>query len=84
MIERPAFTPFRSNLVTGRSVLMGNSTVRLSYCAATTDSGLYRDADGDQCVYVESGEGTDVHGDHPGQGRARVLPFRRLERGHTI
>jgi len=45
------------DLVTGRTVLMGNSTVRLSYVAATEDSGLYRDADGDLCVYVESGRG---------------------------
>jgi homogentisate 1,2-dioxygenase len=49
--------PEGGDLVTGRSVLMGNSTVRLSYCAATDDSGLYRDADGDLCVYVESGRG---------------------------
>jgi homogentisate 1,2-dioxygenase len=49
--------PEGGDLVTGRSVLMGNSTVRLSYCAATADSGLYRDADGDLCVYVESGQG---------------------------
>jgi homogentisate 1,2-dioxygenase len=49
--------PEGDDLVTGRSVLMGNSSVRLSYAAATEDSGLYRDADGDLCVYVESGHG---------------------------
>src|SRR5258705_10790991 len=32
--------PMGDDLVTGRSVLMGNSSVRLSYCAATEDSGL--------------------------------------------
>jgi homogentisate 1,2-dioxygenase len=44
-------------LPTGRSVLMGNSSVRLSYDVRTDDSGLYRDSDGDLCVYVESGAG---------------------------
>ena len=45
------------DVVNGRTVLMGNSTVRLSYVAATEDSPLYRDADGDLCLYVESGRG---------------------------
>ncbi len=45
------------DLVTGRTVLMGNSSVRISYAAADLDSGLYRDSDGDLLVYVESGTG---------------------------
>jgi homogentisate 1,2-dioxygenase len=49
--------PLGGDLVTGRTVLMGNATVRLSYVAAEADSPLYRDADGDLCVYVESGAG---------------------------
>jgi homogentisate 1,2-dioxygenase len=49
--------PVGDDVVTGRSVLMGNSTVRISYCAAESDSGLYRDADGDILLYVESGRG---------------------------
>jgi homogentisate 1,2-dioxygenase len=49
--------PVGDDVVTGRTVLMGNSTVRISYCAAVEDSPLYRDADGDLCVYVESGRG---------------------------
>jgi homogentisate 1,2-dioxygenase len=49
--------PTGDDLVTGRTVLMGNSSVRLSYAAATGDSGLYRDSDGDLLVYVESGRG---------------------------
>ena len=48
------------DLVTGRTVLMGNASVRLSYVAALEDSPLYRDADGDLCVYVESGRGRPV------------------------
>jgi homogentisate 1,2-dioxygenase len=49
--------PVGDDVVTGRSVLLGNSSVRISYCAATSDSGLYRDGDGDLLVYVESGTG---------------------------
>ena len=49
--------PTGSSLVDGRTVLMGNSSVRISYAAADVDSGLYRDSDGDLLVYVESGTG---------------------------
>jgi homogentisate 1,2-dioxygenase len=49
--------PTGDDVVTGRSLLMGNASVRLSYAAATEDSGLYRDSDGDLLVYVESGSG---------------------------
>src|SRR4051794_31162553 len=42
-------------LPAGRSVLMGNSDVRISYEVRSGDSGLYRDSDGDLLVYVESG-----------------------------
>jgi len=43
------------DLVTGRRLLMGNDDVRLLYAAATEASPLYRDAVGDECVYIESG-----------------------------
>lgn len=49
--------PTGGDLVTGRHVLMGNSSVRISYVAAVVDSPLYRDSDGDLLVYVESGTG---------------------------
>ena len=49
--------PTGGDLVTGRHVLMGNSSVRISYAAAVVDSPLYRDSDGDLLVYVESGTG---------------------------
>src|SRR3954454_2375483 len=39
--------PSTGDLVTGRTVLMGNSSVRISYAAAVSDSALYRDSDGD-------------------------------------
>jgi len=46
-----------ADAVTGRQLLLGNSDVRISYVAATAPSPLYRDAVGDECVYVESGSG---------------------------
>lgn len=49
--------PTGGDVVSGRAVLMGNANVRISYVAATLDSGLYRDADGDQLLYIESGAG---------------------------
>ncbi len=46
-----------ADAVTGRAVLLANADVRLSYVAATAPSPLYRDAVGDQVLYVESGAG---------------------------
>ncbi len=43
--------------VTGRRVVLGNPDVRVSYVRATGASPLYKDAVGDQCVYVEQGSG---------------------------
>lgn len=42
--------------VTGRRLLMGNSDLHISYVAADQNSGLYRNAIGDELCYVESGE----------------------------
>src|SRR3954468_18621486 len=41
--------------VTGRRLLLGNGDVRLSYVVADRPSPLYRDAVGDECLYVEAG-----------------------------
>jgi homogentisate 1,2-dioxygenase len=41
--------------VTGRRLVLGNADVRLSYVVAGEASPLYRNAIGDECVYVESG-----------------------------
>ena len=49
--------PVGDCVVTGRSALMGNANVRISYVAAEVDSPLYRDSDGDLLLYVESGTG---------------------------
>lgn len=41
--------------VTGRRLLLGNGDVRISYVWAGEASPLYRNAIGDECVYVEAG-----------------------------
>ncbi len=43
------------DMVTGRTLLLGNSDVMLSAVAAVGDSPLYRNATGDELVYVERG-----------------------------
>ncbi|MCU1351005.1 MAG: homogentisate 1,2-dioxygenase [Acidimicrobiales bacterium] len=43
------------DLVTGRRPLLGNPDVRLSVAAATAPSPLFRDAVGDELVYLRSG-----------------------------
>ena len=45
--------------VTGRRMVLGNNDVRIAYVVTGTEpSQLYRNAIGDECVYVESGTGT--------------------------
>jgi homogentisate 1,2-dioxygenase len=45
--------------VTGRRMVLGNNDVRISYVVSGVDpSAYYRNAIGDECVYVESGSGT--------------------------
>ena len=45
--------------VEGRRVILGNNDVRIGYVLTGTDpSPLYRNAIGDECVYVESGAGS--------------------------
>src|SRR5258708_874485 len=46
-----------ADAVTGRQSLLGNGDVRIGYVAASAPSPLYRNAVGDECVYVESGTG---------------------------
>jgi homogentisate 1,2-dioxygenase len=41
--------------VTGRRLVLGNADVRISYAVVGETSPLYRNAVGDECVYVESG-----------------------------
>jgi homogentisate 1,2-dioxygenase len=42
--------------VTGRRMVLGNTDVRISYAVAGESSPYYRNALGDECVYVESGQ----------------------------
>ncbi len=44
--------------VTGRRLVLGNADVRISYAVVGTTSPLYRNAVGDEVVYVESGHAT--------------------------
>ncbi|MCS3779046.1 homogentisate 1,2-dioxygenase [Tsukamurella ocularis] len=43
--------------VTGRRLVLGNADVRISYVVASNPSPLYRNAIGDECVFVEEGSG---------------------------
>ena len=43
--------------VTGRRVLLANADVRLAYVVTATASPYYRNATGDECVFVEEGDG---------------------------
>jgi homogentisate 1,2-dioxygenase len=52
----PADTAARTDAVTGRRLILGNADVRISYIVAGADSPLYRNAVGDEIVYVESGD----------------------------
>ncbi|TAM91267.1 MAG: homogentisate 1,2-dioxygenase [Jatrophihabitans sp.] len=45
------------DLVTGRRLVLGNDDVRLCYVLGAAPSPLYRNAIGDECVYVEEGSG---------------------------
>ncbi|MRH88459.1 homogentisate 1,2-dioxygenase [Nocardia sp. SYP-A9097] len=47
-----------ANVVTSRRLVLGNDDVRISYVAAGQTSPLYRNAIGDECVYIEAGSGT--------------------------
>jgi len=44
--------------VQGRRLILGNADVRISYVVAGETSPYYRNAIGDECVYVESGQGS--------------------------
>jgi homogentisate 1,2-dioxygenase len=48
----------QADVVTGRRLVLGNDDVRISYVVAGAPSPLYRNAIGDECVYVEAGSAT--------------------------
>ncbi len=47
-----------SNVVEHRRLVLGNGDVRISYVVAEADSPYYRNAIGDECVYIEKGSAT--------------------------
>jgi homogentisate 1,2-dioxygenase len=66
-----------TDVVTGRRLVLGNGDVRIAYVVAGETSPLYRNAVGDECVYIESGTGTveTVFGALPvRQGDYVILP----------
>ncbi|WP_375001175.1 homogentisate 1,2-dioxygenase [Aeromicrobium sp. CTD01-1L150] len=72
-----AHTWRETDAVRGRRLVLGNADVRLSYVVAGATSPLYRNATGDECVYVESGDGVveTVFGDLPvSQGDYVIVP----------
>jgi homogentisate 1,2-dioxygenase len=63
--------------VTGRRLLLGNEDVRLAYVVADTVSPYYRNAIGDECLYVEDGRARveTVFGDlEVGDGDYVIVP----------
>ncbi|MDT7571334.1 MAG: homogentisate 1,2-dioxygenase [Actinomycetota bacterium] len=63
--------------VNGRRLVLGNSDVRISYAVAGTASPLYRNAVGDECVYLEAGTAvveTQFGAMTVGQGDYVILP----------
>jgi homogentisate 1,2-dioxygenase len=47
-----------TDAVTGRRLVLGNADVRISYAVSSKPSPLYRNAVGDECIYVEDGAAT--------------------------
>ena len=45
----------RTDVVTGRRLVLGNADVRISYAVAGAPSPWYRNGIGDECIYVERG-----------------------------
>jgi homogentisate 1,2-dioxygenase len=75
----PALTWDSSDVdaVTGRRVLFGNADVVIAFVTATAPSPLYRNAAGDELLYVQSGEGLveTIYGALPvAEGDYVVLP----------
>jgi homogentisate 1,2-dioxygenase len=54
---RTDLLPEGGDLVTGRRVLLGNDDVVIAHARASDASPLYRNATGDELVYIQSGDG---------------------------
>jgi homogentisate 1,2-dioxygenase len=72
-----------TDVVTGRRLILGNADVRISYVVSAQASPLYRNALGDEMVYVESGAATveTVFGIlHARQGDYVLIPMSTTHR----
>jgi len=70
-------TSAERDLVTGRRLVLGNGDVRISYAVGSHASPLYRNATGDECVFIEAGSGVleTVFGHLPfGPGDYLIVP----------
>ena len=84
--------PSGGDLVDGRQLLMANDDVRLSFVAADRSSELYRNATGDELVYVQSGAARfeSVYGAiEAGEGDYVLVPMATTHRwlvdgGHPV
>ena len=69
--------PSKVDPVTGRRLVLGNADVRIGYVVAGTASPFYRNAIGDECVFVQGGAATvqTVFGEiEVGPGDYLILP----------
>ncbi|MGQ0625071.1 MAG: homogentisate 1,2-dioxygenase [Sporichthyaceae bacterium] len=75
--ELAATDPSGADAVSGRRLVLGNHDLRISYVVAGAPSPLYRNAIGDECVFVEAGTAvlTTVFGSFEvGRGDYLVIP----------
>jgi homogentisate 1,2-dioxygenase len=73
----PDLTWADTDAITGRRTLFGNSDVVIGFAAATAPSPLYRNATGDELLYVQTGSGVieTIYGALPvGDGDYVVIP----------
>lgn len=69
--------------VRGRRLVLGNSDVRLSYARVNATSPLYKNATGDECVYVERGSAlleTQFGALEVSQGDYAIIPRATIHR----
>ena len=74
---RPHELSLKGDAVLDRAVLLGNDDVVIAYSVATEESVLYKNAAGDELIYVESGSGvlTTSFGRLPfGEGDYIIVP----------
>jgi len=72
-----------TDAVTGRRLVLGNGDVRISYAVTGEDSPWYKNGIGDECVYVERGQGSvqTVFGSFEvGEGDYVIIPRATIHR----